>query len=544
MPDPLSRRPRRPALPHRRSGPAARGRRPRVPRPHRPSGEDPRLPDRAGRDRGRRSRSTRRCARPWCSRARTCPATSVSSPTWRRRATTDRSPTRSALTLKAAAARLHGARGVRLPGRAAADRQRQGGPEGAACPRGPARRARGLRASTRRGGGSAGAHLGGRAARAPVGIHDNFFELGGDSILSIQVIARARAAGLRLTPRDLFKQPTVAELAASLGATRAAAPTGRRQRSARRSRRSNGGSSSSDSRTPTIGTRRFLFVTPPDLDAERLEAALQQVVRHHDAFRLRFRGRPRWRAAVVRRRGEPSAPSADRSGVDARRRARRRPWRRPRRRCRAPWIWSERRWRGRPCPPRPRPCRAAVARPASSDRRRRVLAHPDRGSRARVPPVAATRSACRRGPLPASSGRERLAERAATGAFRPALPYWIAAGQRVTSPRRTIRVGANVEESARTVVVSLDASETQALLQSRARRLSDADQRRPAHGSRPRPGRLDRARSRPHRSGGTRPRGPLRRRGPLAHRGLVHDIFPVTLDACPPAPTRARRSRR
>src|SRR5207249_8815341 len=35
-----------------------------------------------------------------------------------------------------------------------------------------------------------------------VGINDNFFELGGDSILSLQVIARANEAGLRLTTRQ------------------------------------------------------------------------------------------------------------------------------------------------------------------------------------------------------------------------------------------------------------------------------------------------------------------------------------------------------
>jgi amino acid adenylation domain-containing protein len=46
-----------------------------------------------------------------------------------------------------------------------------------------------------------------------VGVHDNFFELGGDSILSIQIMARATQAGLRLTPRDLFEHPTVAALA-------------------------------------------------------------------------------------------------------------------------------------------------------------------------------------------------------------------------------------------------------------------------------------------------------------------------------------------
>jgi amino acid adenylation domain-containing protein/non-ribosomal peptide synthase protein (TIGR01720 family) len=46
-----------------------------------------------------------------------------------------------------------------------------------------------------------------------VGIHDNFFEIGGDSILAIQVVARAQEGGLRLTPFDVFANPTVAGLA-------------------------------------------------------------------------------------------------------------------------------------------------------------------------------------------------------------------------------------------------------------------------------------------------------------------------------------------
>jgi amino acid adenylation domain-containing protein len=50
--------------------------------------------------------------------------------------------------------------------------------------------------------------------RDQVGIHDNFFQLGGDSIRSIQVITRANQAGLKLTPKDLFQNQTVAELAA------------------------------------------------------------------------------------------------------------------------------------------------------------------------------------------------------------------------------------------------------------------------------------------------------------------------------------------
>lgn len=46
-----------------------------------------------------------------------------------------------------------------------------------------------------------------------ISVQDNFFEVGGDSILAIQVVARAREAGLQLSPYDLFAHPTVAALA-------------------------------------------------------------------------------------------------------------------------------------------------------------------------------------------------------------------------------------------------------------------------------------------------------------------------------------------
>jgi aryl carrier-like protein len=46
-----------------------------------------------------------------------------------------------------------------------------------------------------------------------VGAEDNFFALGGDSILVIQLIARARRRGLALKPHDVFLQPSLAALA-------------------------------------------------------------------------------------------------------------------------------------------------------------------------------------------------------------------------------------------------------------------------------------------------------------------------------------------
>jgi aryl carrier-like protein len=46
-----------------------------------------------------------------------------------------------------------------------------------------------------------------------VGIHDNYFELGGDSIQCIQIMGRARRAGIRITTSLLFEHPTIAQLA-------------------------------------------------------------------------------------------------------------------------------------------------------------------------------------------------------------------------------------------------------------------------------------------------------------------------------------------
>jgi hypothetical protein len=51
-----------------------------------------------------------------------------------------------------------------------------------------------------------------------VGPEDNFFALGGDSILGLQVMARAREAGLQIAPSQIFELQTIAELAGALRA--------------------------------------------------------------------------------------------------------------------------------------------------------------------------------------------------------------------------------------------------------------------------------------------------------------------------------------
>ncbi|MFG2595291.1 amino acid adenylation domain-containing protein [Streptomyces sp. NPDC048462] len=50
-----------------------------------------------------------------------------------------------------------------------------------------------------------------------VGVRSSFFELGGDSIVAIQLVNRAREAGLTITPREVFRLRTVAALARAAG---------------------------------------------------------------------------------------------------------------------------------------------------------------------------------------------------------------------------------------------------------------------------------------------------------------------------------------
>jgi non-ribosomal peptide synthase protein (TIGR01720 family) len=123
-----------------------------------------------------------------------------------------------------------------------------------------------------------------------VGIHDNFFQLGGDSILSIQVISQALALGLRLEPRHIFQHPTIAELAEVAQSSRIHAEQGLVVGDApltpwqQRFFELYGAE-------PHIRSQALLLELPQAPQAEMLEAAAHQVVRHHDALRLRFEQR-------------------------------------------------------------------------------------------------------------------------------------------------------------------------------------------------------------------------------------------------------------
>ncbi|MCG6135476.1 MAG: amino acid adenylation domain-containing protein [Nostoc sp. LLA-1] len=121
-----------------------------------------------------------------------------------------------------------------------------------------------------------------------IGIHDNFFELGGDSILSIQIISRAKVAGIELTVKQLFANQTIAQLATVAGTTKALSIE-------------QGLVTGTLPLTPIQHwffeqklpekhhfNQSFLLTVPSDLNLERLEKVWQQLLKHHDALRLRF----------------------------------------------------------------------------------------------------------------------------------------------------------------------------------------------------------------------------------------------------------------
>lgn len=128
-----------------------------------------------------------------------------------------------------------------------------------------------------------------------VGLDDDFFALGGDSIQSIQLVSRAREAGLAITARDVFEHATVERLAA---AARPVTP---------RTADAHADADVADGPVPLMPIvcwlaerggpiRRFsqsaVTPTPAGLDEEGVTAVLQALLDHHHALRLRLSRAP------------------------------------------------------------------------------------------------------------------------------------------------------------------------------------------------------------------------------------------------------------
>ncbi|KAB7770806.1 non-ribosomal peptide synthetase [Xanthomonas sp. LMG 12462] len=120
----------------------------------------------------------------------------------------------------------------------------------------------------------------------------NFFEIGGDSILSIQIVARANQAGIGISTRQLFQSQTIAQLArhadhakegtgmlATQAEVQGALPLLPIQRAFLEA----------NDRDPHHYNQALLLEAPAALDPIDLHRMVAALYRRHDALRLRFR---------------------------------------------------------------------------------------------------------------------------------------------------------------------------------------------------------------------------------------------------------------
>jgi amino acid adenylation domain-containing protein/non-ribosomal peptide synthase protein (TIGR01720 family) len=121
-----------------------------------------------------------------------------------------------------------------------------------------------------------------------VGIHDNFFALGGDSILAIQIVARANQTGMNLEPRQIFQHQTIAELAA-------VAKDGLRTEAEQETITGEVRLSPVQARFFELGlpdphhyNQARLLKLSQSIAPEHMRTAVAHLLLHHDALRLRF----------------------------------------------------------------------------------------------------------------------------------------------------------------------------------------------------------------------------------------------------------------
>ena len=132
-----------------------------------------------------------------------------------------------------------------------------------------------------------------------VGVDDNFFEVGGDSIISIQVISRARQAGLNIEPKHMASYPTVGELAQAVDFAAPASGPAEPVAGEAPVTPAQAWFLELPLSAPQHWNQSALFELPADVDGDALAGALGHCVRYHDALRTRFeRHGHRWRQRV------------------------------------------------------------------------------------------------------------------------------------------------------------------------------------------------------------------------------------------------------
>ncbi|BBP64618.1 hypothetical protein PHLH5_21590 [Pseudomonas sp. Cab53] len=131
-----------------------------------------------------------------------------------------------------------------------------------------------------------------------VSVHDNFFALGGDSIINLQIIARANQQGLKLTPRQLFENRTIADIARVLGAD---ASQGMTDNLAEGYELPLGAGQRARLEQGALDATWRCVALAQALDSELLGQAISALQQHHQALRLALKALPegQWQQRVL-----------------------------------------------------------------------------------------------------------------------------------------------------------------------------------------------------------------------------------------------------
>ncbi|WP_338848536.1 amino acid adenylation domain-containing protein [Massilia sp. W12] len=146
-----------------------------------------------------------------------------------------------------------------------------------------------------------------------LGVHDNFFALGGDSILSLQIIFKARQAGMHVTPRMVFEAPTIAELANLIALQQAQRPQSLAAAEVKGKQVLTPIQNwffAHNQAQPEHFTQSFVFEVEPNLNLAALQSALNLALQHHDGLRTRYQqdSRAAWQADIAPMTASDVAP--------------------------------------------------------------------------------------------------------------------------------------------------------------------------------------------------------------------------------------------
>lgn len=121
-----------------------------------------------------------------------------------------------------------------------------------------------------------------------VGIYDNFFEIGGDSILSISIVSKARASGLKISTKDIFSKQTIAELASNLSFDSVSSIKGVPAFGDSKLTPIQQWFFDLDLSNPNHWNQSIILRLDQKVDIQALNKSFSTILQHHDALRSQF----------------------------------------------------------------------------------------------------------------------------------------------------------------------------------------------------------------------------------------------------------------